>query len=161
MKDSPITSTGSGFLPLAVLALVAWRAVPGLVEAWRTDVYSRGGLVAAVIWMIPALYRIRGDQGRGTGFQWMLLALAFGVAGAVSSLWVFDHLSLAAAIGAIARPRRWQLAWAPAALSWLPAAGWFVSRVLKGGVAGWERPLVAAAGVCVFFLAGHRKPLMP
>jgi len=157
MSESP-SHPSRALLPLAVFTLAAVRAVPGLVEGWQTDVYARGGLVAFVIWVVPAVYRVaRPSTGRGTGFLWMLLALLAGVAGAGTSMRVLDNISLACAVAAIARPRDLQLLWAPLCVSWMIASGWFISRLKGGGLTGWERPALAALGTLMFFLLDGRR----
>lgn len=145
-------SARAAILPLAVIALAAWLAGPSLLAAWRDDVYARGAPLAFGIWTLALVSRRpRGASERG--FLWLALALAGIVLGSLAGLRVALHGALAAAvIGGCAAGWLRGLIGLAAALSWLPASGWFLSHAIGGGLQGWERPLLALAlGIALVF----------
>lgn len=129
-------------LPLAVLGLTAWNALPTLVEAWRFDLYARGAPLAFVIWLAAQGWLVA--KGRHSPFRpclvWIALSLALATAGSMSGLRVLHHLAFAVALPGILGLRVSGLLAIAAAPAWLPATGWFVSHWKAGGLVGWERP---------------------
>lgn len=150
--------SGYGWLPFAVLAVALVRSMSSLVEAWGHDVYSRGAAVAFAIWVLPAFLPFLRKPPQGGGFFWLILALVSGVAGAVSSLRILSHLSLAFSIAAVARPHGLRIVWVCASVAWLPASGWLLSKLHGGGFSGWERPVLSLLSTLVFLIPA-RKPL--
>lgn len=133
-------------LPLAVLALAAWYALPSLSDAWRNDLYSRGGLLAFLIWLMPQGY-ILGKSLRSNNnasLAWSAIALFLSATGAMSDLNILQQLALAAAVPGVLGVRWLGLTTSAAALGWLPATGWLLSHWHVGGLGGWERPAFAA-----------------
>jgi hypothetical protein len=145
------------FLPLVVLAFTTGNVAQSLfINAWMDDLYLRGAACAFAIWFIPVIYRIVRRTGYGTGFVWMILAIVLGTAGGMSELKVLSNLSFACACIAATRPRRGQLVWPLFAMTWLPFTGWLLKHFVVGGLAGWERPLIALPGTILFFVAEKR-----
>ena len=137
------TTTGLGLaLPLAILGIAACNALPSLAEAWRVDLYARGAAIAFAIWLIPSAWRIFQQRGFAKPcLVWLALALVLGTAGSMSDLRVLHHLALATAVAGAFGWRSPGLVLLVAAVTWLPATGWFLSHLMSGGLAGWERPL--------------------
>ena len=145
-------------LPLAVLGLATWNALPTLVEAWQCDLYARGAPLAFAIWLAPQAWLV--GNGRHSplrpGLAWMVVSLILGVVGSMSGLRVLHHLAFAAAVPGVLGLRAAGLLVLAAAPAWLPATGWFVSHLKAGGLAGWERPAYAALAA-VFLLVFTRR----
>lgn len=152
--DFPSKSELHGLaLPLAVLALAAWNAVPPLIGAWRDDLYARGALPAFGIWLaVPVwLFFRKRPFAVHPCFFWLVLALLFSMAGSMTGLRVLHHLSLTVAVPGLVGLRIGGIATALAALAWLPVTGWLLSHYIAGGLAGWERPLYASIMGLLFF----------
>ena len=138
-------------------------ALPSLRDAWRDDPYSNGGFPAFLIWLASLgiasfLMRHRGGQG---GTSWIVISALLCAAGSITSLRVCHHLSLAAALCCLAVQARYGWLPAVAALSWLPASGWLVSRFSEGGTSGWERPSASAAAAIVLLILCHLSKRYP
>jgi hypothetical protein len=155
-------------LPLGTLALTAWKAYPSLAEAWRDDLYSHGIPLAFLIWLIPQAYLfIKGGRNPTLSHAptvFILIALALYAAGVMSSLRILNHLALVFAIPGVFQ-HRWLtgLITLAAAPSWLPATGYFISRVKTGGLDGWERPLFALVMTAILLAIGRifERPAQP
>ena len=146
-------------LPLAVLGLAAWNALPTLVEAWQCDLYARGAALAFGIWLIPQGWLV--IKGRHTPFHpclaWIAVSLVLGVAGSMSGLRVLHHLAFAIAVPGVLGLRTSGLLVIAAAPAWLPATGWFVSHWKAGGLAGWERPAYSTILAIFLLVFSHRR----
>ena len=154
---SPTASFGFA-LPLAVLGLTLYNALPSLAEAWAHDIYSRGALPAFVIWLAApvGLFFQRRPFSKPC-MVWLAISVALGVAGSLSDLRVLHHLALATAIPGVFGLRVSGLVLVAAAPTWLPASGWlFLSHWKAGGLIGWERP-VCSAILAVLLLAISRS----
>jgi hypothetical protein len=134
-------------LPLAVLGLAAWHALPSLAEAWSDDLYARGAPLACGIWLAPQgwLFLKHRKFPATACLTWLALSLLLSVGGAMTGLRVLHHLALATAVPGVGGLRLAGLATTAAAPAWLPATGWFLSHWKSGGLAGWERPAFAAS----------------
>ncbi len=143
----PISDAFKDLLPgLFLSILTAVLALPSLWDAWQNDLYAYGGFIAFLVWLsslgMASFWRCHVRRDRST--FWIILAALLCMAGSMTSLRVCHHLALACALSGLARPPRQGWLAAAAALSWLPASGWLISRVSVGGLAGWERPTLAA-----------------
>ncbi len=146
--NAPRQSTVASFglaLPFAVLGLACYNALPTLAEAWLHDLYSRGALIAFVIWVVAQawVYFQRRPLAKPC-MVWLAISLLLGVAGSLSDLRVLHHLALAAAIPGCFGLRMTGLVVLAGAPTWLPATGWFLSHWKSGGLIGWERPACSA-----------------
>ncbi|MEI7954112.1 MAG: hypothetical protein WCJ66_02970 [Verrucomicrobiota bacterium] len=144
-------------LPIAVLALSAWQALPTITEAWSSDLYARGAPLACAIWLIPQIwwrvsYRHSPIAPRTA---WLGLAVLLCIAGAMTELRVVQHLALACALAGTFGWRFSGFVTIATSLAWLPASGWFVSHWKNAGLAGWERPVLASS-LGVFLLVRAR-----
>lgn len=147
-------ATAGTWIPrVAILALAAYLAGPTLAEAWSHDLYSRGGALAFAVSVAGVLagFLIAG-KARCQSMAWPVLAVLCCAAGSMSDLRVLHHAGLACALAGWAGAAPAGLTAAAAALAWMPAAGWFLSRFHAGGLAGWERPLAATAGATVLLV---------
>ncbi len=151
-------------LPAGVLALTAWKAYGPMMIACRDDIYANGVPLALAVWLLPQAWIFHRDRGKEPSSISPLLlggALLLCVAGSMSSLRILVNLALACAV-----PGFFRLGWSTAiptllfAPVWLPATGWFISKVKTGGLDGWERPLAALAG-SLLVLAIHHRGLKP
>ena len=128
-------------------------------DAWWHDLYSAGGLVAFLIWLSSlgiVSYRFGRLGGQGNTF-WLVLSALLCAIGSITSLRVCHHLALACALCGLAVPIRYGWLAAIAALSWLPASGWFISRLITGGLAGWERPAASIMVASVLLICLQKK----
>ncbi len=156
MKPSPPSSFSGIALPLATSALAAWQAVPSLIEAWRTDLYSRGAPLAFFIWLVP-LSIVFFKQRATPGLAWIGLSLFLCAAGSMGGVNLLLHLALATAVTGLSGLRLSGIVTTMAAAAWLPASGWFLSHLKSGGLAGWERPVFAAL-VALLIVVPQLKP---
>jgi hypothetical protein len=143
-------------LPLATSALAAWQAVPSLIEAWRTDLYSRGAPLAFFIWLVPlaiVFFKQRAAPGPG----WIGLSLLLCAAGSMAGVNLLQHLALATAVAGLSGLRFYGFVTTAASAAWLPASGWFLSHMKSGGFAGWERPVFAVL-MALVVVAATSKP---
>ena len=157
-------------LPLAVLALTAWQALPSLTEAWGNDLYARGAPLACAVWLaLQVWWRFKNRRTPAPpNLIWLGLALLLCVAGVMTELRVLQHLALACALVGAFGWRCGGLVALATALAWLPASGWFLSHWKCAGLVGWERPAFASS-LAVFLLAcarftpspAHYKPSKP
>lgn len=142
-----------------ILVLTAYLALPSLVDAWAHDLYSRGGAAAFAIWIIALIvsWFPLCQKAEGPSIFWSVCAALLCAMGSMSSLRVLYHAALVLAL-----VNRSKFAVKPAmlaalcALTWLPSAGWIISRFHAGGLVGWERPIMASLAGIVLFLA-HRR----
>lgn len=146
-------------LSMAVLVLSAYLALPSLVDAWRHDLYSRGGAAAFAVWitaLIASWFPLRRKAGVASTI-WPVCAALLCALGSMSSLRVLYHAALVVALVSCPRlaVRPGMLA-ALGALAWLPSAGWIISRFQAGGLAGWERPMMAGM-FCILLFIAHRR----
>jgi hypothetical protein len=149
MKTPPATATprlAEGLLPALFLATLATAlAGPSLWEAWRHDPYARGGDFAFAAWLLSlglAYHQSPHKQAPRPG-AWIALAALCCVFGTLTSTRAFHHLALAISLAAATPAKRLLWLLLPAALTWLPASSQILSRVLSGGLCGWERPAAA------------------
>ncbi len=136
-----------GLIPALFMSILsAALALPSLWDAWQHDLYSTGGLTAFLIWLTTlgaVSFRQRQTAGPHS-FTWIAISGLLCMAGSITSLHVCHHLALVAAFcGLTMKVSRGWIA-AVGALAWLPACGWLASRLSSGGLAGWERPMLAA-----------------
>lgn len=147
-------------LPLAVLALCAWNALPSLGAAWGNDLYARGAAAAFTIWLLSQCVVVLGKPGpRATpNAAWITAALVLCAAGSMSGMRALQHLALAAALPGLLGSGFTGIASVAAAATWLPASGWILSHIEKGGLKGWERPSAAIVFALVFAFLSRRHP---
>ena len=165
MNDAASNRSAAGaWIPrLASLALSAYLAGPTLAGAWLHDLYSRGGALAFAITtagVLAGFFLAGKPQCRSVA--WPVLSVLCCAAGSMADLRVLHHAGLAFALAGWTGAASAGLTAAAAALAWMPAAGWFLSRFHAGGLAGWERPLAAAAGTAVLLVIAkstRRSPL--
>lgn len=152
MNEPPCRkSEERGWIPsFGITLLAVYLATPTLLDAWRHDLYSRGGAVACVVWMIglAAGYLMLRPRIR-RGVAWPLLAVICCAAGSMADLRVLHHLGLGCALTGLAGLGLTGAIAAATAMAWMPAAGWLISRLHAGGLVGWERPAAAAIGMVV------------
>jgi len=144
---------------LFLTILGAVLAFPSLWDAWRHDLYATGGFIAFLLWLSAlgiATYRLRHSAVQSNTL-WIILSALLCAAGSITSLRVAHHLALACALCGVAVPNKHGWLAAVAALSWLPASGWFISRFSAGGMAGWERPAVSLAAAIALLICLQRK----
>ena len=165
MNKTPATARprlAEGLLPaLFLAALAAFLAFPSLWEAWRHDPYARGGDAAFAFWLgsLALAYRQSPDKQTPRAFGWIALAALCCVFGTLTSTRAFHHLAMAISLTAAIPGRRILWLLLPAALTWLPASSHLVSRLLSGGLCGWERP--AAAFVLALLPLALRRGIRP
>ena len=154
----------SGFVPSIVISTMAgYLSAPSLLEAWSHDSYSRGGPAAFGIWILvlAGVFLLPRGNGNCHGVSWIMIAAACCAAGSMADLRVLHHLALACSLTGLAGMGLSGLLSVAAALAWMPAAGWFLSRFFPGGLVGWERPAAVLAGCFVVSIAALRgKPLL-
>lgn len=147
-RSSPSARVDGLMACLFVTALSAYLALPSLLDAWRHDPYSSGGFLAWLAWL--GSLGIISCRWRGTctghAMVWIVCSAVLCALGSMVSLRVCHHLAFVCALCGIAAPlpRAGWLA-VVGGLSWLPASGWCISGMLKGGLTGWERPALAVA----------------
>jgi hypothetical protein len=141
-------------LPMAVLGLAAWHALPTLIEAWGSDLYSAGAPLAFGLWLASQgwLYFKQRQLAGPPCMVLLVLSLLLCAAGSMCGLRVLHHLALATAVSALPGWKLGACITTSAAMAWLPATGWFLSHWKSGGLAGWERP--AFAGLMALLLVG-------
>ena len=150
-------------LPLAVLALTAWQALPTIFAAWGNDLYARGAPLACAIWLAPQAwwqFKLRPAPAPPC-LAWLGLALALCAAGTVTELHAFQHLALVAALAGVLGWRLGGALTSAAAVAWLPASGWFLSHWKTAGLAGWERPALASSLAVCLVLGARFVPASP
>lgn len=130
----------------AVLMLLfsAYLSLPTLIDAWQNDRYSRGGMAAFGLWLLGLAfvsYRSRLSTHRPS-VVWLLGAMACCALGGMFSVNLLYHAGFALACMAWLLPYYFGVLIFLGTLAWLPATGWFVSRVMAGGFVGWERPVM-------------------
>ena len=152
---SSLSDSRKDLLPGLFLSILsAVLALPSLWDAWQNDRYATGGLIAFLIWLsslVIASYWLRRVRGDRSTF-WIILAALLCMAGSMTSLRVCHHLALACALSGLAVTTKHGWLAAAVALSWLPASGWLISRVFVGGLAGWERPTLAATIAIIWLI---------
>ena len=133
-------------LPLAVLGLAAWQALPTLVEAWGNDLYTRGAPLAFGLWLAPQgwVFFQQRHLAPKPCLAWLGISLLLCTAGSMTSLRVLHHLALATALPGLLGLGLAGCVTTAAAAAWLPATGWLLSHWKTGGLAGWERPAFAS-----------------
>ncbi|MEI7911816.1 MAG: hypothetical protein WCK77_19465 [Verrucomicrobiota bacterium] len=144
-------------LPLTVLALTAWQALPTLAAAWHNDLYARGAALAGVIWLAPQgwwWFKQRHCPAP-PNLTWLAVALVLCATGTVTELRVCEHLALATAFAGAFGWRFVGFVTTATALAWLPASGWFLSHWTTAGLVGWERPVLASS-LALFLLVRGR-----
>lgn len=143
--DHPTPDIRGISLPLATLGLCAWHAFPSLAAAWGNDLYSRGAATAFVIWLLSQCIIMFGTPSLRTSSRhgWIIIALILCVTGSMSELRAIQHLALAAAVPGLLGLGFTGVTSFASAATWMPASGWFLSHVISGGLAGWERPASA------------------
>ncbi len=157
-----ITDSHVHFLLGIFLSILnAVLALPSLWSAWWHDLYAAGGFSAFLIWIssiVIASYRLR-HLGWSRNTFWIVFSALLCIVGSMTSLRVCHHLALACALcGFITSTKQvWLLA--VAALSWLPASGWLISRFSVGGIAGWERPILSTIASMVLLVCLCRNPI--
>lgn len=156
MKEaSSITDSRRDLLPGFFLSiLTAALALPSLWSAWWHDLYATGGFSAFLIWLSSlgiASYRLRHLESNRKTF-WIVLSALLCMAGSITSLRVCHHLALACALCGLVVPTQYGWLSVFAALSWLPASGWPISRFFAGGMAGWERPALSTIAAIVLLV---------
>lgn len=135
---------------LIVLALAAGKALPSLLAAWETDLYSRGAILAFGIWCLPLV--AAGLKSRLSPNRIFLTAGIIAlVVGSVAEVNAVKHLSLAITITAALPIRFSPYIMLAASVCWIPAAGWFLSHLIQEGLGGWERPTLAAMSLLILF----------
>lgn len=143
--------------PAAImLAFSGWLAVPTLWFAWNHDRYSRGGMWAFGIWLLALIflwYRGRAVRKPST-VLWLMGAVLCCSLGGIFSVNLLYHGGFCMACLALLQPYVRSIFFVFLALTWMPATGWLVSRVMAGGFVGWERPLTVLllCGVLVYGL---------
>ncbi|MEI6673592.1 MAG: hypothetical protein WCO57_00285, partial [Verrucomicrobiota bacterium] len=90
-------------LPLAVLGLAAWQALPTLIGAWSHDLYARGAPLAFGIWLATQGWLVLNNRhlGAPASVGWLVVALLLCAVGAMSGLRVLHHLALACAVAGL------------------------------------------------------------
>jgi hypothetical protein len=165
MNAESHTRTGSlGLaLPLAVLGLAAWHALPTLSEAWGNDLYARGAALACGIWLAPQGWLLFQNRKSPTlpSLAWLAVCLLLCAAGTMTGLRVLHHLALATAVPGVLGLRLGGLVTTAAAPAWLPASGWFLSHWKSGGLVGWERPAFAASMAVLLLVLVRHSPKPP
>lgn len=149
-------SAGTGRLPsLGISVLAAYLSAPSLLEAWQHDGYSRGGLAAFGIWflVLAGVRFLPNANSHRHAVLWTVLAALCCAAGSMADLRVLYHLGLACALTGFAGFGSSGVMAVALAVAWMPATGWFLSRVFSGGLVGWERPAAVLAGFLVFLIA--------
>lgn len=150
-----ITDSRRDLLPgLFLSVLTATLALPSLWSAWWHDLYAAGGFSAFLIWLSSlgiATYRLRHlVSDRKT--LWIVLSALLCMLGSITSLRACHHLAFACALCGLAVPTKYGWLTVSAALSWLPASGWPISRFFAGGMSGWERPALSAVTAIVLLV---------
>lgn len=147
-------------MPVAVVALASYHALPTLLAAWGSDLYSRGAPLGFALWLaLVGVMVFKQTTPTQASTVWMLVALGLCVGGAMGGLRILHHLALAASLVAFLGGFPRGLFAMIAAVSWLPASGWFLSHLKMGGLSGWERPLAAlllCSPLLVFLRYSHR-----
>lgn len=121
-------------LPWAEITLVAYGAwvTRGLWETWIWTPYDRLGWLAFFLWLLPVLWpgaaAWRGALSLWTRRLVLGAAVGFFLLGAAADINALHHAGLAAVIVSFAR-RPGYVFWAAGAIAWMPAAGWFGSRL--------------------------------
>lgn len=160
-RDSSSTDLGMT-LPLAVLGLAAWQALPTLVEAWNNDLYAAGAPLAFGLWLASQgwVYFKQCHLATKPCLAWLSLSLLLCSAGSMTDLRVLHHLALATAVPGLLGLGLGGVITSAAAPAWLPATGWFLSHWNTGGLIGWERPSFASI-MALLLLAIARFILPP
>jgi hypothetical protein len=164
LTSPPATERSSLLLPLATVGLVAWLAVPTLIDASGNDLYAKGLPLAFLIWLAPLVHYfwVMRSTSKPHCHFWIALALLCCVLGSMSDFRIFYHVSLAAAITGFCGLRFTGILALMGAASWLPASGWVLSHFKTGGLMGWERPLAASlmsVVLVVLTLSFTKRPL--
>ena len=157
-QPTPEQKPGVGTaLPIAVCVITLARTMPSILDAWRSDLYARGAWIAFIIWVgIQAYARFTSPRRHEQETAWWLAAaLAAGCLGALSTMRVYDSISLCFAITGL-----FSVGWTSAicivaAATWFQATGWFISPFWKGGLTGWERPLAAVVFSALFLIVNR------
>ena len=136
----------------AIVGLSAWRAFPGLLDAWRHAPYDRLGGIAFLLWIAPLVWRYaRSPRPWSTGHPvWPWVALVLLLGGSLADINAVQYLALAAALTAFQPRHGLTLLWLVTGAAWMPALGWLGAplgtmgmhglRLLLGGLAlgvGW------------------------
>ena len=89
---------------------------------------------------------------------WITAALVLCAAGSMSGMRALQHLALAAALPGLLGSGFTGIASVAAAATWMPASGWILSHLEKGGLKGWERPSAAIVFSLIFAILSRRHP---
>lgn len=149
-------------LPAAITAWVAWFAIPPLLFAWTTDVFSRGASLAVVIWSLSLIWILFDDNSLllTPSSAWLSCAVLLCLCGVLCKLNVLLHLALAASLMGLMSLKFLTLTsavLATASLCWLPAAGWFLAKAVPTDAVPWLRICLAAAFAILTFFVSKSK----
>jgi hypothetical protein len=136
------------WVDLAIAAVCGWRAMPGLIEAWRHAPFDRWGWLAFVLWLAPLAWRAGrhpGDLGSGfTSLSWAALGLL--LTGSLADVNALTYGALAVALGRLMPRRRVTFVWLALAVAWMPVLGWLGAGLGPSGMTALRLALGATAG---------------
>lgn len=149
-------------LPAATMILCSSLAIPSLLAASQNDLYSKGSILAFIIWLLPQIFLFikKIDKTKRHSNFWIIMSLGLSILSTITQLRVISHLAMAASITGFCGNRYSGLLTFGASIAWFPAAGWIASRFVTGGLAGWERPLFCAiiSTVIYFIIRSKTRP---
>ena len=117
------------WVAFAILAYCLWNSME-LLEAWNSAPLEQFGWILFLIWVIPALMQWIKIQPPANPYL-LGSALAFSLFGVLGSVNAASYYGLAIAISSFFPCTLLFFGWLASAIGWMPAAGWFASRLFQ------------------------------
>ena len=133
-------------LPILILIYTAFNSKE-LINAWINAPLDWLGWLPFTVWLLPLCFVGRSN----IHYPFLWIAVIFSLLGDMSSLNALRYLGFSSAIAAWA-PLSWgTVVWWISSVAWMPAFGWFGSRLFPENVLTARFLVVALSIVCFIF----------